>query len=445
MIAFVWQSDWDAVACSFARRLVAAGHEVTAYVKNGQAGGAGAPNSGVAATGAPSVGAEGGAVTRAGAEAAGVAVRATAAVAQGVLPAEVRRVKTLATALEDADTVITLLSTPQEVEDVYLGEGGILEIAAEASLLIDLSTSSPRLAKELYALAAVHDHSFVEAPFEGGVDEADVAGIAAGAATGVAEPGATVATDAAGEAAGAAPAGAAPAGAAHTLRIFTAGEPDNLAKALPVLRALTPRVLDVGLPGSATTIKLASQIALAGALMGVVEALTFAMVSGVETARALEIVSQGAAASAVAQAFGQRIIDEDFAYGHDLHLFFNELTCALDTADEMGLALPGLETAQQLYDLLVLVGGGKKGIHALALIYCDEARCSEHGLNWELAQRAMDVYERAGDSAYDDYEYDYDYDDDEDECDDPNCGHHHHHSYPDEEQPPSMGRFFSPN
>ncbi|MDR3036988.1 MAG: NAD(P)-dependent oxidoreductase [Coriobacteriales bacterium] len=433
MIAFVWQSDWDVVACSFARRLVAAGHEVTAYVKNGQAGGTGVPSSAVVAAGAPDVSAEGGAVMHAGAEAtaAGVAAAAAAVVAQGVLPAEVRRVKTLAAALEGADAVITLLSTPQEVEDVYLGEGGILEAAAEASLLIDLSASSPRLAKELYALAAVHDHSFVEAPFEGAIDEAGVADAATGAdaTSAPAVPVAEIAI----------------AGATHTLRIFTAGEPDNLAKALPVLRVLTPRVLDVGLPGSATTIKLASQIALAGALMGVVEALTFAMVSGVEAARALEIVSQGAAASAVAQAFGQRIIDEDFAFGHDLHLFFNELTCALDTADEMGLALPGLETAQQLYDLLVLVGGGKKGIHALALIYCDEVRCSEHGLNWDLAQRAMDVYERAGDGTYDDYEYDYDYDDDEDECDDPNCGHHHHHSYPDEEQPPSMGRFFSPN
>jgi 3-hydroxyisobutyrate dehydrogenase len=361
MIAFIWQRDWEALGSVFAQRLIDAGHDLTVCVRNGQSG---------------------------------------ARASEAALPQGAQQAKSLTAAVESADVILTLLSTPQEVEDAYLGEGGIFEKAACASLFIDLSTSSPRLAKELYALAAVHDHSFVEAPVEGDIEAA-------------------------------------------SFRILAAGEPDNLEKALPLLRILTPRVVEVGLPGNATTLKLASQIALAGAIMGVVEAVTFATVAGVEKEHILEIVNQGVAASTVTQAFGRRILDEDFYYGCDLRLFFDELTCALDAADELELALPGLETAHQLYDLLVLVGGGQKGIHALALIYYDEVRCAQHGLNWELAQRAMDVYERANEG-YGDYDYDYD---DDDECDDPDCDHthhHHYHQYEDGERP-SMGGFFSSN
>jgi 3-hydroxyisobutyrate dehydrogenase len=417
MIAFIWQSDWEDAGIALARRLADAGHEVTAFCRNGQKNSRGAGQE---------------------------------------LPAGLRQAKSLAAAIKGATAVLTLLSTPQEVEDVYLGEGGIFEKAASASLFIDLSTSSPRLAKELHALAAVHDHGFVEAPLEGvvealcgGAAAADAAGAARAAdaaraaedarAAGAAEDDAGVA-DVAPAAEDTAPAAPAP------FRILAAGESDNLEKALPILRILSPRVVVTGLPGSGMTLKLASQIALAGALMGLVESIVFAGLSGVDKGRILEVVNEGPAASAVARAFGQRIIDEDFVNGLDLRLFFNELTCALDAADELDLALPGLETAHQLYDLLVLVGGARLGIHALALIYYDEERCARYGLNWELAQRAMDVYERASEGYGDDYDYDYGYDDDDEECDDPNCGHHHpHRHHHDEDERPSMGGFFSPN
>jgi 3-hydroxyisobutyrate dehydrogenase len=274
------------------------------------------------------------------------------------------------------------------------------------------------LAKELYALAAVHEHRFVEAPLDG-------------------------------------------------LRILAAAEPDTLAAALPVLQALAPQVIDTGLPGSGTTLRLASLIALAGALMGLTEALAFALAAdgGVQpeggTDRILETLRHSAAASTVLDVFGAGILEEEFAprtpngfptpvsapCGYDLHLFFNDLTCALDAAEEFNLVLPGLETAHQLYDLLVLAGGGQKGIHALALIYCDRAQCVRHGLNWELAQRAMDVYER-GDEDYEyDYDDDYDFEDDED-CDDLDCGHSHSHLHPhhhDSDGRPFIGGFFSPN
>jgi 3-hydroxyisobutyrate dehydrogenase len=389
MIAFILQNDWEALGTALIRRLAVAGHEVTVFVRNDQRNG--------------SISAK--------------------------LPAEVTLAKSLAAAIAEAKTVVTLLSTPQEVEEVYLGEGGIFECAAPESLFIDLSTSNPRLAKELYALAAVHDHGFVEAPFGG-----DVEGLEAEAGS---EAGFEADEDGEFGDEGVLP-------AAPTFSLYAASEPDNMKQALPLLHVLAPRVVNAGLPGSGITLKLASQIALANALMGVVEAIAFAAAVGVEGARVLETLNESAAASVVARAFGQKMLDEEFYYGVDLHLFYNDLAAALETINDLGLALPGLETAHQLYDLLVLVGGGNKGIHALALIYCDEARCAAHGLNWELAQRAMDVYERASDVGDDDYDDDYDYDDEE--CDDPDCRHPHHvHHYFSDDGPPSMGDYFSSN
>jgi 3-hydroxyisobutyrate dehydrogenase len=391
MIAFIWQRDWETLGNSLAQKLVDSGYELTIFVRNGQTGNGST---------------------------------------KAALSADVRQAKSLAAAVKGAEIVLTLLGTSQEVEDVYLGDGGILAKAAPASLFIDLSTSSPRLAKELHALAAVHDHAFVEAPLEGDIGVGETESLSLEKSFGKTTPGLSASEQ---------DVLTPNTSVVEGLRIFAAGESDNLKRALPILRILAPRVINVGLPGSGVALKLSAHIALACALMGVVEAITFATVAGVQKDRILEVINQGVAASAVARAFGKKILDEDFCHGCDLRLFFNNLTCALDAADELDLALPGIETAHQLYDLLVLVGGGQKGIHALALIYYDETRCARHGLNWELAQRAMDVYERANET-YDDYDYDYD----DEECGDPHCNHPHHHFYGDDERS-SMGGYFSPN
>ena len=363
MIALIYQNDWSALGCKLAERLVGAHFEVNVFIRNGQQGNKGSKKGSSLDLG---------------------------------LPPGVSVARSQVSLIKESEVILTLLNTSQEVEDVYLGNGGVLEHAAPSSLLIDLSTSNPRLARELHALAAVHDHRFVEATIDGGADLMETG----------------------------------------DFRIFAAGEADDLGKAQPILRALTPQVLEVGLPGNGSTLKLASQIALANTLMGVVEAITFSIVAGVTSDQIIKTLEASSLASVVAQAFGRKIIDEEFYYGVELQQFFFDLSAALDAADEYELALPGLETAHQLYDLLVLVGGAKKGIHALALIYYDEDRCAKHGLNWELAQQAMDVYERANDVSYDDYDYD-------DSYDDPDYGQHSHHHR--DEDPPTMSRFFSSN
>ena len=311
-------------------------------------------------------------------------------------PPRIVKEGSLSAAVKEANAVMTLMSTAQEVEDVYLGSGGIFENALPASFFIDLSTSNPRLAKEIHALAAINDHRFIDAPLDGDADMFQTG----------------------------------------NFRIYAAGEPDSLEAALPILRALTSDVLVAGLPGCGSTMKLTSQIALANVIIGVVEAVTFSLAAGMKGEQVLMALESNAAAKTAALAFGKKIVDEDFYYGLELQQFFFDLSSALDVATEYELALPGLETAHRLYDLFVLVGGAKKGIHALALCNFEEDRCVSHGLNWELAFQTMDIYDRANDAMNDDLDYD-------DECDDEDCRYHSHHRYDD--GPPTMSRYFSSN
>ncbi|MDR3307852.1 MAG: NAD(P)-dependent oxidoreductase [Coriobacteriales bacterium] len=310
----------------------------------------------------------------------------------------VQAAATIAEAIAGAAMVFTLFEGPQEVEEVYLGSGGIFESAKENTYFVDLTTSNPRLARELHALASVHDSSFVDAPVEGGAE---------GFETGL-------------------------------LRIYAGGEDDSLGVVAPVLQALTPQVFEMGLPGTGMAMRIASIIAVAGNLMSLVEALAFAGYSGIAPERMGAFAQEGPAASAVAARYTAHIAAEDFKTGGGLRRFHRELTTALDAADELDMAFPTLETAHQLFDLLVLVGGGDMGLQTLALIYREEEFCNAQGLDWALAQRVMDVYDRANG-----YEYDYD----DDDCDDPDCGHHHGHSHhhDDEDDLPGMGGYFSPN
>jgi 3-hydroxyisobutyrate dehydrogenase len=327
---------------------------------------------------------------------------------------------TIAEAAAGAEAVVTLLASPQAAEDVYLGSGGVLEVVGEHTYLVDLTISNPRQARELHALAAVHDCYYVDAPVDGVAGD-DVA---------------------------------------LELRVFAGGEGDTLAVVRPVLEALSSHVVDMGLPGCGAAAKVAAVVSRASELMGLVETLAFMQYSQVSKASMLAYVEDSPLLTNEARHYARLILDEDYGTGSDLAELLAELTVALDAADELGMAFPLLETAHQLYDLLALVGGGGMAPQALALIYRDEAFCRERGLDWELAQKAMDVYDHAIasqdelDDDFDDYDdfddCDSDYDDYDDEDADNGAGdaaqHHHHHGHwPHDGGPPLMGGYFSAN
>ena len=335
------------------------------------------------------------------------------------LPMNAVRVSSVSQALKEVTAVLTVLDSQQEDEDIYMAGGGIFEVAKPGGLFIDLSTTTPRLAKELGALAAVHDHAFVEAPLIG--TRAELADSRA--------------------------------------RILAAGEADSLKQALPILGVIAEEVSLTGLSGNGMAAKLAWQVSLASSLVGLVEALAFAAINGLDKLLMLELLTDEAhPAYSLATEFGKAIIDEDFQAGLDVKSFLSDLDIALEAADEADLPLPGLETCQRLFDLLQLIGDDSRGIQSLALNYYDEANSQRFGLNWSLAQKAMDIYERGSSESPDDYLYDYDDEDDE------SPGHQHGHGhalsersaegsgldpYGDDSGPedplPSIGSYFSEN
>jgi 3-hydroxyisobutyrate dehydrogenase len=341
--------------------------------------------------------------------------------------------KELAQTVANAGLVITALENPQEVEAVYLGEHGILAGVKPGSYLLDVSLCTPRLARELHALASLGECFFVEAC---------EAGNAAGC-----EAGSTQACAAGDAAACAAITNAATVNttnthttSAHTnTRLFVGGDTDTVQTLQPVFEALSTSVLLVGLAGQGASAKLAATICQAGAMMALVETITFALNSKVEPASILAMFATDPYVTPAMCDLAHHILDEQFENGPSLEVFFDELTVALDAADELDLAFPVLETAHQLYDLLMMVGGNHKALQALALVYREEAYCEKQGLDWGLAQRAMDVYEQAANFGF---EYFDSYEDDE--CTDPSCGHRRYSSSDDDDYP-RMDDYFSSN
>ncbi|MCL2757094.1 MAG: NAD(P)-binding domain-containing protein [Coriobacteriia bacterium] len=291
------------------------------------------------------------------------------------------RMKGIAQVVSTADLVITVLESPQEIEEVYLGSGGILASIRPGTYIIDLTLNTPRFARELYALASVHDCYFIEAPFA--VDDGEADSATAGA-----------------------------------IRLFVGGEPLAIEQVRPILEAISPCVLPVGLPGAGASAKLVTVISQTGALMSLVEMLTFALNSNIDIKSIPALLASDPHVTPMMKHWAALILDEQFVSGSPIEPFFNELSIALDAADELDLAFPVLETAHQLYDLLMMVGGSTKALQALALVYREEEYCIGQGLDWALAQRAMDVYEQANGLGYDMYD---------DDCDDPECDHHDHH------------------
>ena len=298
------------------------------------------------------------------------------------------RKKDINKTISEADVIVTMLASPQEVEECYFSSDGILANIKPQSYCIDLSRNTPRNARELHALASVHDCFFVEA---------------------------------------------APVASQDGMQLIVGGETPIVKHVRPILDALSPEILLVGLPGTAASAKIALTISKASALMGLVETLVFAYANHVDKKSIPAFMALDPSTTPEMKEMAQSIMEEQYDEGEPLAIFFHDLSLALDAADDIDLALPVLETAHQLYDLLMMIGGSKKAIQALMLVYRNEEYCVEQGLDWGLAQRAMDIYDQAAAFSQNDYECD---------CDDPDCGHE---QYRGDDDYPRMDDFFSSN
>lgn len=229
----------------------------------------------------------------------------------------------------NADVVITMVGYPHDVEQIYLGAGGIVSRVTRGALLIDMTTSSPELARRIADAAVKAGCHSLDAPVSGG----DIG-----------------ARDA-------------------KLSIMVGGASDAFAQALPILRCMGSNIVLQGRAGSGQHTKMCNQIVIASTIMGVSEGLAYAQKSGLDPATVLQSIGGGAASGFQLTVMGGKMIAGDFAPGFYIEHFIKDLGIALAEAARMQLDLPGLALARQLFQGLSEQGMARLGTQALIKHY----------------------------------------------------------------------------
>ena len=239
----------------------------------------------------------------------------------------------------EADVVFTMVGFPSDVRDVVLGSEGVLAGVRPGSVIVDMTTSEPSLAREIYEAARAKEVESIDAPVSGG----DVGARNA------------------------------------TLSIMVGGDAAALERVRPLLELVGKTIVHQGPAGAGQHTKMVNQILIATGMIGVCEALLYAYRAGLDIETVLESVSGGAAGSWSLSNYAPRILKGDFEPGFFVEHFLKDMEIALDEARRMNLALPGLALAHELYLALRAQGSGRKGTQALILAL---ARLSD--VNWPV-------------------------------------------------------------
>jgi 3-hydroxyisobutyrate dehydrogenase len=232
---------------------------------------------------------------------------------------------TPALACSDADVACVMVGYPADVEQVILGSDGALRTMAPGGALIDFTTSSPALAETIAASAADANIGALDAPVSGG----DVGARNA------------------------------------TLSIMLGGDPATVSRVQPLLDLLGSTVVHQGPAGAGQRTKIVNQTLIAGTMVGLSEALLYAHRCGLDPNRVLQSVGSGAAASWSLTNLAPRVLGGDTDPGFFVEHFVKDLGLALDEAELLGLDLPGLALATQLYERLAELGHQRSGTQAL--------------------------------------------------------------------------------
>jgi 3-hydroxyisobutyrate dehydrogenase len=263
--------------------------------------------------------------------------KADALVARGAAWAD-----SVADAVRDADVVFTMVGYPDDVEDVYLSTDGLLRATRPGTWLIDLTTSSPQLARDIHDAAEVEDKHAFDCPVTGGEQ---------GALDG-------------------------------TLTLIAGISERDAAPVIPLLQAFSSRICWFDRAGAGQVAKLCNQICLAASLAGATEALALAEQAGLAPQAVAEMVGAGMGGSAQLQRVASRALDGDYAPGFLAEHLRKDLALAQECADDLQLSLPETDTSFSLVDMLCRVGGGRLGTQALSLLYAEEAEGVAAGIDW---------------------------------------------------------------
>jgi len=223
------------------------------------------------------------------------------------------------------DVVITCVSDTPDVEAVLLGPRGVVEGVKPGSLLIDMSTISPRATTEMGERLAEKNVHMLDAPISGGSE---------GAAKG-------------------------------TLSIMVGGEAKQVERAMPLFNAMGKAVTHVGPLGSGQKVKLVNQILVVGNALAVSEALVFAQAADLDLEKTLEAVVPGAAGSWMLANRGPQVIKRDWRPGFTIDLQQKDLRLVTEAAGELGVPMLGTSLVVNLYRTLQAQGLGAEGNHAL--------------------------------------------------------------------------------
>ncbi len=237
-------------------------------------------------------------------------------------------VETPAEVARASDVVVSIVGYPSDVREVILGESGVLAAAAEGSILVDMTTSEPSLAVEIAKRASAQGVRAIDAPVSGG----DVGAREA------------------------------------RLSIMLGGDPDAVSFVRPVLDCFGRNVRHLGGPGAGQHTKMANQVLIASTMVGLAESLLYAARAGLDVEEVVAAIAKGAAGCWSLDNYGPRILRRDFDPGFFVEHFVKDMGIALDEASRLGLALPGLALARQLYHSLVAHGHEKSGTQALVLV-----------------------------------------------------------------------------
>ena len=228
---------------------------------------------------------------------------------------------------EESDVIFTIVGFPIDVEQVYFNSEGILAGAREGTITVDMTTTKPSLAEEIYQRASAMGVRSIDAPVSGG----DV-----GARKG-------------------------------SLSIMVGGDREAVDAIMPMLEIMGDNIVYNGKAGSGQHTKMCNQITISGTMIGVCESLIYGHKAGLDLSVMLEAISGGAAGCWTLNNLAPRIVDRNFDPGFYVEHFVKDMEIALDEARRMNLALPGLALVHQLYKAVEAQGHGRKGTHALML------------------------------------------------------------------------------
>jgi 3-hydroxyisobutyrate dehydrogenase len=228
---------------------------------------------------------------------------------------------------EQSDVVFAIVGFPKDVREVFLGPTGAFAGSRPGTVLVDMTTSEPSLAREIYDAVRAKGVLSVDAPVSGG----DV-------------------------------------GAKNAaLSIMVGGDKDVVEAVRPLLECMGKTIVHQGGPGAGQHTKMVNQVLIASNMVGVCEALLYGYKAGLDLKTVLQSVGVGAAGSWSLNNLGPRIIDRNFEPGFFVEHFIKDMGIALEESKKMGLVMPGLALANQLYLAVQAEGYGRKGTHALML------------------------------------------------------------------------------